>query len=209
MKDKDSDSHQRVTKRGASTSGTGVPCEVSAFGVSGRDVQPTLEPARPSCRAVSSGRFLEQRARVGPRPWSRIRKQLRARGFVLTAWSSCRGPRRSAASESAVVPSTTPGSPSSNAWPARPRLLRHATSWLQPHSAHLIACRAAQPFAPILRYLASIGPVAPSSRSKLALNSRSVPTYSQISTLCGGRLPHRIACQIESSIESRLSGPVR
>ena len=49
------------------------------------------------------------------------------RSFVLTAWSSCGGPRRSAASELAVAPSTTPSSPSSNAWPARPRhaLSRH------------------------------------------------------------------------------------
>jgi hypothetical protein len=43
----------------------------------------------------------------------------------LPAWSSCRGPRRSAASELAVAPSARPGSPSSNAWPARPR---HASS---------------------------------------------------------------------------------
>ena len=42
----------------------------------------------------SSGRFVRQRARVGPRPWSRFRKQLPARSFVLTAWPSCRGPRQ-------------------------------------------------------------------------------------------------------------------
>ena len=71
----------------------------------------------------SSGRFTHQRARVGPRLWSRIRKQLLTRSFVLATWSPCRGPRRSAASELAVVPSATPGSPSSNAWTAR---LRHA-----------------------------------------------------------------------------------
>jgi hypothetical protein len=43
------------------------------------------------------------------------------RGFVLTIWSSRRGPWRSAASELAVVLPVTPGSTSSNAWPARPR----------------------------------------------------------------------------------------
>ena len=72
----------------------------------------------PGC---SSGRLLQERARVGPRPWSRIRKRLRARSFVLSAWSSCSGPRQPAASELAVVPSTTPVSLSPNAWPARPR----------------------------------------------------------------------------------------
>jgi hypothetical protein len=68
-----------------------------------------------------SGRFLDQWARVGLRPRSRIRKQLPEGSFVLTIWSSCRGPRRSAASELAVVLSNTPDSPSSNPWPARPR----------------------------------------------------------------------------------------
>jgi hypothetical protein len=55
------------------------------------------------------------------------RKQLRERSFVLAAWPSCRGPRQPAVNELAVVPSTTPGSLSSNAWPARPRcaLSRH------------------------------------------------------------------------------------
>ena len=47
------------------------------------------------------------------------------RSFVSAAWSSCGGPWRSVASESAVALTTTPRSPSSNAWPARPR---HATS---------------------------------------------------------------------------------
>ena len=38
----------------------------------------------------SSGRFVRERARVGPRPWSRIRKQFLARGFALAAWPSWR-----------------------------------------------------------------------------------------------------------------------
>ena len=46
-------------------------------------------------------------------------KQPRVRGFALAIWPSCRGPRLPAATELAVVPSTTPGSPSSAAWPAR------------------------------------------------------------------------------------------
>ena len=39
----------------------------------------------------------------------------------MATWSTCCGPRQSAASELAVVPSTRSGSRSSNAWPARPR----------------------------------------------------------------------------------------
>jgi hypothetical protein len=122
-----------------------------------------------------SGRFLEQQARVGPRPWSRTRKQLRVGSFVLTTWSSCGGPRRSAASELAVVPSPTPGSWTRNAWPAR---LRPATSRhrLRPTSLRAVdrvpsgvvvrADRLEPPRPPL---------VAPSSRSIVALISRSVP----------------------------------
>jgi hypothetical protein len=68
----------------------------------------------------SSGRFIPARARVGPRPWSRFASSP-CQGFVLATWSSCRGPRLPAEDELAVVPPTTPGSPNSNAWPARPR----------------------------------------------------------------------------------------
>lgn len=48
----------------------------------------------------------------------------------MATWSSCGGPRRSTASELAVVPSPTPGSRSRNAWPVRPRLAtsRHRLS---------------------------------------------------------------------------------
>ena len=43
------------------------------------------------------------------------------KSFVLAAWSSGGGPWRSVASELAVALSNRPGSPSSNAWSARPR----------------------------------------------------------------------------------------
>jgi len=116
-----------VTKRGASTSGAAVPCEVRYIRREwpGCPAHPSTSPA--FVLGCSSGRFFEERARVGPRLWSRIRKQLPEGGFVLAIWSSCRGPRRSAASELAVVPSAAPGSPSLNAWPAHPRdvLPRH------------------------------------------------------------------------------------
>ncbi len=39
----------------------------------------------------------------------------------MPVWPSCYGACRSTTSESAVVPSATPGSRSTNAWPARPR----------------------------------------------------------------------------------------
>ena len=113
-----------MTKRGARASGTGVPREVSCIWASSVevDVQPTLERARPTCRALfSSGRFVRERARVGPRHWPRIRKQFLARNFVSAIWPSCRGARTLAVRESAVVRSTTPCSTSLNAWPARPR----------------------------------------------------------------------------------------
>ena len=41
-------------------------------------------------------------------------------GFVLTIWSSCLWPVAVRGEELAVALSTTPDSPSSNAWPARP-----------------------------------------------------------------------------------------
>ncbi len=61
--------------------------------------------------------------------------------------------------------------------PGRPvrAKLGHATSRAQPHSAHFTACRAALLYAPISLDLTRSRQVAPPSRSKLALNSRSVP----------------------------------
>jgi len=52
------------------------------------------------------------------------RKQLRLRSFVLAAWPSCRGPRQPAANELGGGPVRHVLSPSSNAWPARPRHTR-------------------------------------------------------------------------------------
>ncbi len=52
------------------------------------------------------------------------RKQLRLRSFVLAAWPSCRGPRQPAANELGGGPVRHVLSPSSNAWPARPRQAR-------------------------------------------------------------------------------------
>ena len=75
-------------------------------------------------RGFSSGRFIHQRARVGPRPWSRTASSSAAGasswqpGHPVAARDS---PRRM---NLAVVPSITSGSPSSNAWPARPRQAR-------------------------------------------------------------------------------------
>jgi len=122
----------------------------------------------------SSGRFTHQRARVDPRLWSRIRKQLLARSFVLATWSPCRGPRRSAASELAVVPSATPGSPSSNAWPVRPRHAspRHIVCPTSLRALHgvprIVSVRASS------KHATRPGQVAQPSRSKLALNRRSL-----------------------------------
>jgi hypothetical protein len=50
-------------------------------------------------------------------------------GFVLAIWPTCRGSWRPAASDLAVAPSSTPGSPKSKACPARPRRTspRHIT----------------------------------------------------------------------------------
>ena len=59
---------QRATKHGASTSRAGVPVEVSRIGVCGREVQPTLEPAEPLCRAVQAAGSLYSRLAKAPGP---------------------------------------------------------------------------------------------------------------------------------------------
>ena len=102
------------------------------------------------------------------------RKQLRVRSFVLAAWPSCRGPRQPAANELGGGPVRHVLSPSSNAWPARPRQARPCHIPAQPHSAHFTACRATLFYAPISLDLTRSRQVAPPSRSKPALNSRSV-----------------------------------
>jgi hypothetical protein len=45
---------QRVTKRGASTSGRVFPLKCAAIGVCSWEVQRSLEPAEPWCRAVQA-----------------------------------------------------------------------------------------------------------------------------------------------------------
>jgi len=70
-----------------------------------------------------SGWFIRKRARVA-QALVQFRKQLPARSFAFATWPSCGGRGQPAAIELAVVPSATPGSPSTNAWPARPRHAR-------------------------------------------------------------------------------------
>ena len=146
----------------------------------------------------SSGRFTHQRARVDPRLWSRIRKQLLARSFVLATWSPCRGPRRSAASELAVVPSATPGSPSSNAWPVRPRHAspRHIVCPTSLRALHgvprIVSVRASS------KHATGPGQVAQPSRSKLALNRRSLSPAA-----ARGRTPDTNRHRTHSTAEKR------
>ena len=90
--------------------------------MSGRDVQPTLARVPPWCRELRKRPVSrESGLALARRLWTRIRRRLLARSFDLPAWPSCCGAWQSAASESAVVPSTMLGSRSRNAWPARPR----------------------------------------------------------------------------------------
>jgi hypothetical protein len=57
-----------VTKRNASTSGAGVPVEVSRIRHVWQGCPAHPRASRAILRSSSSGRFLESRARVGPRP---------------------------------------------------------------------------------------------------------------------------------------------
>jgi hypothetical protein len=120
----------------------------------------------------AAGSFVSELA--CPRPWSRIRKHPGAPRFVLATWPSCRGTRELVASELAVVPSTTSGSPSLNTWPARPR---HASSG---HNLPLTRLRAIHRVPSYLavradpEHLTSPRSVAPPSRSKLAQRAGSV-----------------------------------
>ena len=135
-------------------------------------------PLNKSCnrRGFSSGRFVHPRARVGPRPWSRTASSSASGasswqpGHPVTARDS---PRRM---NLAVVPSATSSHRART--PGRPvgAKLGHATSRAQPHSAHFTACRATLFYAPISLDLTRSRQVAPPSRSKPALNSRSVST---------------------------------
>jgi len=123
----------------------------------------------------SSGRFVRQRARVGPRPWPRsASSSLRgasswrlghpvvARGSLQRAnWRWSRPPRLAHRAR-------TPGRPVH-------AKLGHATCRVRLDSAHFAACRAAPPCAPISHHLARPSCVSPSSCSKLTPTSRSVP----------------------------------
>jgi hypothetical protein len=123
----------------------------------------------------AAGSFVSELA--CPRPWSRIRKHPGAPRFVLATWPSCRGTRELVASELAVVPSTTSGSPSLNTWPARPR---HASSG---HNLPLTRLRAIHRVPSYLavradpEHLTSPRSVAPPSRSKLAQRAGSVSQH--------------------------------
>jgi hypothetical protein len=113
--------------------------------------------------------FLERPVRSSagsrwPQALAQIRKQFLARSFVLAAGPSCRGPRQLVASELAVVPSATPGSPSSNAWPARPRhaLSRHISCPTQLRALHRVPSGAGvRACLPGSRLRASTGSVIP------------------------------------------------
>ncbi len=102
------------------------------------------------------------------------RKQLRLRSF---SWqpghpvAARDSPRRM---NLAVVPSATSSHRART--PGRPvrAILGHATSRARTHSAHFTACRATLFYAPISLDLTRSRQVAPPSRSKPALNSRSV-----------------------------------
>jgi hypothetical protein len=85
------------------------------------NVQPILEPVWLESRAVQAVGSLISGLALARTLWTRIRRQLHARSFELSAWPFCCGACRSTTSERAVVPSATPGSRSTNAWPGRPR----------------------------------------------------------------------------------------
>src|SRR3974377_360533 len=149
----------------------------------GRDVQPTLEQILQSSGAFSSGRFIHQRARVGPRPWSRTASSSASGasswqpGHPVAARDS---PRRM---NLAVVPSATSSHRART--PGRPvgAKLGHATSRAQPHSAHFTACRATLFYAPISLDLTRSRQVAPPSRSTPTLNSRSVSSWGTVTVI--------------------------
>jgi hypothetical protein len=87
-------------------------------------IQPTLAHVPPSCGAAQAAGSFNSGLALPRRLWSRIHKQLPSGSFVFAAWSSCCGACRSAASESAVVPSAMAGLRSTNAWLARPHPVR-------------------------------------------------------------------------------------
>jgi hypothetical protein len=143
--------------------------------VSGRDVQPTLEQARPLRWAFqAAGSFVSGLA--SPRPWS----------------SSASSFPRGASSSRPGHPAEAAGSPRRSNWrwshlprpphrsrtPGRPvrAALAHATCRVQPDSAHFAACRVARMHAPMLVHLTDLPRQAPPYCAKLALVFCSVPS---------------------------------
>jgi hypothetical protein len=106
--------------------------------VSRRDVQPTLEQARPSCRAFfSSGRFVRERACVGREalvqdPQASRRAGIRLRNLAILSWPAvARGERIGGG------PVATPGFTELEclAGPSAPRLVMpHIVSGLIPRT---------------------------------------------------------------------------
>ena len=147
---------------------------VRATVVHGWDVRPTLD------RANATGRSLAQAAgslvegsplpQVLIRCRQRLTDELRLGTLVILSRSA----PQPAANDSAVAQPTTTSSPGSSAPRNGPGTCRHATSRARRHSAHIIACRAACMYAPVSRNLTRPPQVAPPSRSKMALNRRSL-----------------------------------
>jgi hypothetical protein len=135
---------QRVVERDASITDSGVGSEVSRI-LRERWGCPTHPRAslwrngapgwleRPISRSVDSR---------WPRALTQNPRAVSCGGFVSAIWSSRRGPRRSATSDSAAAPSVTPGSRSST--PVRPvrARLQYATSPVRQYSALFTARRA-------------------------------------------------------------------
>jgi len=143
--------------------------------VNGWDVRPTLDRANANRRplAQAAGSFVAG----SPLPQAliqcrqRLTYELRLGKLVILSWSA----PQPVADDSAVAWPSTASSPVSTAPQNGPGTRRHATFRARPHSAHIIACRATCMCAPVPRDLIPLPQVAPPSRSKMALNSRSVP----------------------------------
>jgi hypothetical protein len=141
---------QRVTTRGASTSGSGVRDQGVASGVSRRDVQPALACVPRSCGGRASGRFLEDADSRWPGGSGSESASSSSRGT-----SPCRAGHPLAAR---VDPRRV-----NRRWSRRPRqahesrtpgqsvraAFRHATTRVRVYSAHFTACRARWACAPI------------------------------------------------------------
>ena len=152
--------------------------EVRATVVNGWDVRPTLDRVNENRRplAQAAGSFVAG----SPLPQAliqcrqRLTYELRLGKLVIPgSWSA----PQPVADDSAVAWPSTASSPASTAPQNGPGTRRHATFRARPHSAHIIAYRAACMCAPVPRDLIPPPQVAPPSRSKMALDSRSVPGF--------------------------------